>query len=68
MQEHVQALHTHYGEPAGSRIARKHVGWYLDAAGRAPAQRMEFNRIESAAAQLDWLARLSPDKAWEQAA
>jgi tRNA-dihydrouridine synthase B len=68
MQEHVQALHAHYGEQAGLRIARKHVGWYLDAAGCAPAQRMDFNRIESAAAQLVWLHHLAADKAWEQAA
>ncbi len=68
MQEHVQALHAHYGDQAGLRIARKHVGWYLAAAGRAPTLRMDFNRIESAAAQLAWLTTLAADKAWEQAA
>ena len=68
MGEHVAALHSHYGESAGLRIARKHVGWYLDAADRAPAQRMEFNRIETAAAQLVWLAALATHKPWEQAA
>jgi len=68
MEEHVRALHAHYGDQAGLRIARKHVGWYLDAAGRAPASRMDFNRIESAPAQLVWLARAAADKAWEQAA
>ncbi len=25
---HLQALHAFYGEPAGVRIARKHLGWY----------------------------------------
>ncbi len=25
---HVDALHRFYGEPAGVRIARKHLGWY----------------------------------------
>lgn len=68
MSEHVQALHAHYGDQAGLRIARKHVGWYLDAAGSAPALRMDFNLIESAPAQFDWLAALGADKAWEQAA
>ena len=68
MQEHVRALHAHYGDQAGLRIARKHVGWYLDAAGTAPALRMDFNRIESAPAQLVWLTALAADKAWEQAA
>ena len=27
--EHVALLHGFYGEPAGVRIARKHIGWYL---------------------------------------
>ncbi len=50
--EHVELLHAFYGEPQGLRIARKHVGWYLADAGEAPAFLREFNRIESAAAQL----------------
>ena len=28
--EHVQHLHAFYGEHQGLRIARKHVGWYLE--------------------------------------
>ena len=68
MHAHVVALHTHYGETAGLRIARKHVGWYLQAADREPVQRTEFNRIETAAAQLAWLAALATHKPWEQAA
>ena len=68
MIEHVSALHGHYGAQAGLRIARKHIGWYLATAGRAPAQRMDFNCIETAPAQLVWLAALARDKAWEQAA
>ncbi len=27
---HVQALHRHYGIEQGLRIARKHIGWYLE--------------------------------------
>lgn len=68
MHEHVEALHAHYGEHAGLRIARKHVGWYLDAAGDSLHSKMEFNRIETAPAQLTWLTALAADKAWEQAA
>lgn len=30
MLEHVIAIHDFYGENEGVRIARKHVGWYLD--------------------------------------
>ena len=68
MTEHVTALHGHYGPQAGLRIARKHIGWYLDAAGWVPAQRMEFNRIETAAAQLVWLAARANNRAWGHAA
>jgi len=34
---HLQALHEFYGEQAGVRIARKHLGWYLKTAARADA-------------------------------
>ena len=27
--EHIQAIHTFYGEQQGVRIARKHIKWYL---------------------------------------
>ena len=29
MREHLHALYIHYGEYSGSRIARKHIGWYF---------------------------------------
>ena len=53
---HVTGLHDLYGEIAGPRIARKHTGWYFarwDA--EAVQRRAEFNRLESAAAQLRYL-------------
>ena len=53
---HVSGLHDLYGEIAGPRIARKHTGWYFarwDA--EAVQRRAEFNRLESAAAQLRYL-------------
>ncbi len=31
--EHYEALISHYGDAAGNRIARKHIGWYFDTAG-----------------------------------
>ncbi|WP_417714924.1 tRNA dihydrouridine synthase DusB [Roseibium sp. SCP14] len=31
--EHYEAILSHYGEIAGVRIARKHLGWYMDEAG-----------------------------------
>ncbi|MEN9502575.1 MAG: tRNA dihydrouridine synthase DusB [Pseudomonadota bacterium] len=30
VQGHVQAIHDFYGTDTGIRIARKHIGWYLD--------------------------------------
>ena len=60
MAAHLRALHAFYGDVAGLRIARKHVGWYLEGLGAAAAQRQAFNRLESAQAQLQLLRSL-PD-------
>ena len=35
---HLHALHAFYGEEAGVRIARKHLGWYAKEAERSAAQ------------------------------
>ncbi|MEM9633989.1 MAG: tRNA dihydrouridine synthase DusB [Pseudomonadota bacterium] len=40
--EHYEAILSHYGELAGVRIARKHLGWYMDEAGAAAEP--EFSR------------------------
>lgn len=55
MLEHVQGLHQLYGELAGSRIARKHVGWYLAEHDKLGVFRSEFNGIELAETQLNAL-------------
>lgn len=52
---HVRALHAFYGEYLGVRIARKHVGWYLQTQPDAKAFRSSFNPIEDAQAQLQAL-------------
>ncbi|MEG3191326.1 tRNA dihydrouridine synthase DusB [Lysobacter sp. D1-1-M9] len=54
---HLEHLHAFYGEPAGVRIARKHLGWYAkDRPEHTDAQRCAFravvNRAETAEAQL----------------
>ena len=54
---HLQALHAFYGNHAGVRIARKHLGWYAkDRPEHAPEQRAAFravvNRAETAEAQI----------------
>jgi tRNA-dihydrouridine synthase B len=49
---HLDHLHGFYGESAGMRIARKHLGWYAkDRPGGAQFRR-RVNRAETAAEQL----------------
>ncbi len=55
MMDHLRALHAHYGEERGLRIARKHVGWYLQNHPLGATLRRDFNRLEAATAQLDFL-------------
>jgi tRNA-dihydrouridine synthase B len=49
---HLQALHAFYGEQAGVRIARKHLGWYAKDRPENAAFRAVVNRADSAEAQL----------------
>ena len=37
--EHYQAILSFYGADLGLRVARKHLGWYMDTAGTCDAQR-----------------------------
>ncbi|MGX5914611.1 tRNA dihydrouridine synthase DusB [Aliidiomarina sp. Khilg15.8] len=55
MREHLQQLHSFYGDHTGLRIARKHIGWYLQAIEDPLGFRAYFNSLESAAAQTDAL-------------
>jgi tRNA-dihydrouridine synthase B len=50
--EHVENLHQLYGEVMGPRIARKHVGWYLENQDMDKSFRRRFNAIESGSEQL----------------
>jgi tRNA-dihydrouridine synthase B len=49
---HLDALHDFYGEPAGVRIARKHLGWYAKDRPENGPFRAVVNRAESAAMQV----------------
>lgn len=51
MLEHLENLYRFYGEHLGVRIARKHVGWYVNNHAEAADFRRDFNRLESAPAQ-----------------
>jgi tRNA-dihydrouridine synthase B len=72
---HLHDLHAFYGEAAGVRIARKHIGWYTRSLPESAALRARFNQLESGAAQLAeadryfvWLARaLEPGSEREEA-
>ncbi len=39
---HYDAMIDFYGEALGTRVARKHLGWYMDAAGTPPGPRREL--------------------------
>lgn len=59
--EHVINLHQLYGEVMGPRIARKHVGWYLENQDTDRSFRKQFNAIESGSEQLHQLNRYFDD-------
>ncbi|MCP1313366.1 MULTISPECIES: tRNA dihydrouridine synthase DusB [unclassified Halomonas] len=69
LEEHLRALHAFYGEVMGVRIARKHLGWYLDEDARfAPpgrkALKQQFNALSTPQAQLEWIDdAMTPDAA-----
>jgi len=50
--EHLENLYAFYGEQAGVRIARKHLGWYAKDRIENAAFRAVVNRAESAVEQL----------------
>jgi len=50
--EHARALHAFYGEPAGVRIARKHLAWYAKGCPDNGVFRAVVNRAETAEEQL----------------
>jgi len=60
---HLEHLYAFYGEQAGLRIARKHLGWYARDRPENAAFRHVANRAESAAEQLrltrDYFAALA---------
>ncbi|AOY89832.1 tRNA dihydrouridine synthase DusB [Marinobacter salinus] len=53
LSEHLEALHSFYGETMGVRIARKHVGWYLQSHDDSKQFRKSFNTIGDALEQKD---------------
>lgn len=58
IHEHVQELYAFYGEHQGLRIARKHVGWYLDQLSCTMNDKSGFNCESTAAGQTAYIDRL----------
>jgi tRNA-dihydrouridine synthase B len=56
MFDHLQALYGFYGEYQGLRIARKHIGWYLQTQSGGEQIRRRLVRVETARQQIDLLA------------
>jgi tRNA-dihydrouridine synthase B len=61
---HVAAVHRQYGPEQGLRIARKHIGWYLEQ-NRPDVDRKPLLALTDASRQLDALAALFlPHSTW----
>jgi tRNA-dihydrouridine synthase B len=48
---HLEELHRFYGEYAGVRIARKHIGWYTKGLADSASFRHQMNHLATAAEQ-----------------
>ncbi len=59
--EHLASLHAFYDQFLGTRIARKHVGWYLQYIPNSDDFRKQFNQIDSATEQLSRIAEFFED-------
>ncbi|MDX2464283.1 MAG: tRNA dihydrouridine synthase DusB [Porticoccus sp.] len=67
---HIKAIHQHYGEYLGIRIARKHVGWYVNSLPKGEAFRKYFNQLEDPHQQIQSLHHFfaAQKNNWDQAA
>ncbi len=68
MESHLRDLYDFYGEYRGLRIARKHVGWYLQQAPGGERFRRHFNGLENAAEQLTELDKFFNNNEYEELA
>jgi len=55
MKRHLAQLHQSYGETHGVRVARKHIGWYLDGRENATDTRRKLMRVKTAEEQFKLL-------------
>jgi len=55
VEEHISGLHDFYGDFLGLRIARKHMGWYLQHLPDMGPTRKTFNQLEHSHEQLTFI-------------
>ena len=53
LADHLQDLYAFYGEDAGVRIARKHIGWYTRELAGSVEFRHHMNQLETAQQQMN---------------
>jgi tRNA-dihydrouridine synthase B len=63
MRDHLQRLHSFYGETHGVKVARKHIGWYLKGRPNAKPVLYDLMRVQTAEEQFKLLEQhfLLPD-------
>ncbi len=59
MTTHLEGIHQLYGDLQGMRIARKHMGWYLERMDDSGVQRKDFNSLQSTEAQSEFIQQLA---------
>lgn len=59
MDRHLMGIHQLYGELQGVRIARKHMGWYIERMDSTGTERKTFNGLQSTASQREFLQLLA---------
>mgnify|MGYP000573439963 FL=1 len=68
MLAHLQALYAFYGEQQGTRIARKHLGWYAKTRADGEQFRRDVVRFEHADTQFRYTQQWLSGATWAQAA
>ncbi|MCG7623255.1 tRNA dihydrouridine synthase DusB [Epibacterium sp. Ofav1-8] len=68
VSRHYEAMLEFYGEDLGLRVARKHLGWYMDEAGAPTALRREVLTAKTPAEVLRLLPAALQDQTQEDAA
>ena len=58
MLHHLRDLYAFYGEAAGVKIARKHIGWYCRERPQSQASRLAVMQAQTAVAQLAMVTEL----------